>query len=305
MDDTELDSLAATTDPEPEVTPEQAGEQVAAEPSDVATPDPVAAAPEPAAPVEPEPEPAATPEPPRQVPLSVLMEEREARKQLKARLEEAERQLAARAKLEDEIARLREPAKPKPSFEDEPLVVLRDELGNIRKTVEEDRKAREEAEKAAAARAAQEVQIREFVGNLRSDEERFIKQAPDYYDALQFTRQKNAEMLSVWGYPEAQIRQMVEQSEMAQANAAVQRGLSPAEVAYSIARKMGYAGKAPVKTAEPKAPETKTPVEEIAEIKKKQAAAGISTNTPPKIEDLADASDSEIDAILKEMHGGR
>ena len=302
MDDAELDSLSGTAVPDEaaaventQIAAELAAPEVTEAPAAEAAPVTAEATPETPA-VEQRAEP--RPEPTKQtVPLAVLMEERNERKALKQRLEEAERRIANAEKLEEEIRKLKEPQKPKVSFEEAPLEVIRDELGNMRKTVEEDRAARTKAEEESKARTSQQEGMRKFVDALRGDEAVFVEKNQDYYDALKFSREKNAQILSVYGYDETQIKQMVDQSELAQATAAMQRGLSPAQVAYEIARNMGYTPKQAAAIAAP----AKDPSAEIADIKKKQAAAGLPSNTPPKVEDLADLTDSEFDNIFAEI----
>ena len=303
MNEAELESLSGTAVPEeaPKAEDAEIAAELAAPPAEPAaapvTAEAATAAETPAVEQRAEPR----PEPTKQtVPLAVLMEERNERKQLKAKLEEAEKKIAAAEKIEAEIRAARE--KPKVSFEDAPLEVIRDELGNVRKTVEEDRAARAKAEEEVKARASQEEGMRKFVNALRTDEAGFVEKNQDYYDALKFSREKNAQILSVYGYDEAQIKQMIDQSELAQANAAMQRGLSPSQVAYDIARNMGYTPKQAAAAAAAATP-AKDPAAEIADIKKKQAAGGLPSNTPPNVADLADLPDSEFDAIFSEMFG--
>jgi hypothetical protein len=223
----------------PEITPAdeaamRSDETAPAAPQPVDTP----ATPEPeakdAAGAEPKPEPKAEPEkePKTVVPLAAMLEERKEHKRQIERMEERFQQLVQR------FAPAQQPAAPpKPSVDEQPVEVLRDIVQRVE---------RQDIERQQMAQQAQ------LADALTAAEMQFAATVPDYEDATQHYTQQRAQELALFGNSPMQIREIMRNEALGIAQVAFQQGRNPAELAYSLAKQRGYAGK---KAEAPKAPE--------------------------------------------------
>lgn len=93
-----------------------------------------------------------------------------------------------------------------------------------------------------------EAQVNELVGNYRNDAAKFTASNPDFKDAYNHLLQSRARELQALGYDTpAELQQALQNEEMSIAQMAFEKGKSPAEVIYSLAKERGY------KKADPKA----------------------------------------------------
>jgi hypothetical protein len=272
--------------------------------------EPEAAAPEPVAPA-PEPEPEAAPEPAHrntaQERIQELIRERnEERAALQAERANAER---IRAELEQLKAA---PASP-PPLPDEPIPdFLEDPQGHVAKQIEATRRelAAMEARVAAGNKAAIETanltrqqleqqQLVQRVGNMESS---FLVANPDYYKALEYTRNLRVQELSLLGISQEQIDQALHTEAMNTTLAALNLGKNPAEFAYNRAKLQGYKAEA----AAPAAP-AKPSVDEQAELAQRKAMAGTigggGVGDPDGMSDPEERSWEAINRAFKEQFG--
>jgi hypothetical protein len=205
---------------------------------------------EPEAPAEeapPPPEPEAQAEEPEQAKggdLRVaLREERERRRQaeaLAAQTEQNQRILAAAMQQLRQQMNPQQPPPPAPDFETDPAGYLKTELGSLQqwaKQMQEQQAAQAQAfqQQQATAQAEQAV-----VGQ----EAAFVKAQPDYYEAVDFMRQKLASKMEVLGVPKEQIAEAVATDMRAFGLKALQAGQNPAEKLFRLAKIEGYNGSA-------------------------------------------------------------
>jgi len=145
--------------------------------------------------------------------------------------------------------------------------------------------------------AAQQRLFTEFVESIKADKAAFMKTAPDFNDAYAHIRAVRTEDLRAAGCPEADIPNVLQQDEFQLAAAARQRGVSPSQQMYEMAKRYGYTAKAPVAQAAQRNPE-----EHVARLANGQFAAKTppaATPTPDfSLEALRDAGTSDIDKIV-------
>lgn len=93
-----------------------------------------------------------------------------------------------------------------------------------------------------------EAQLNELVGHYRNDAAKFGATNPDYLDAYNHLLQSRARELQALGYDTpAELQKALQNEEMSIAVMAFEKGKSPAQVIYDLAKERGY------KKADPKA----------------------------------------------------
>jgi hypothetical protein len=186
------------------------------------------------------------------VPLPALHEERNKRKAIEARLREIELENARYA----ERFKIIEKVDKQPTPAEDPFAYLEKVVPG---EIDEVRKKLAEFEK----RDQEQTQHRQVLSSYASDVQRFKAETPDFDDAYKFV---------VNGYfAEAQAMGLPNPVEAAQAHElqivmnALQRGVSPAEALFSVAKARGFQSK-------PKEDEKKPAAEKLDTIEKGQAA---------------------------------
>jgi hypothetical protein len=176
---------------------------------------------------------------PRVIPLAAHLEERA---KLRSELRE----------LQERLQKLEQPAKapePKPDFMDDPKAYIDSTVGETR---EELTKLKEQAEQLT-----QEQQLARFTQDLAAREQVFVKDTPDYFDALAHVRMARAEQI-MEVYPEAtpeQITETIRREELQFAAATLRQGKNPSESVYRMAQKTyGYRPKAQAPANAPQIP---------------------------------------------------
>lgn len=215
---------APTVEPAPEPTAPAAAEQpVATEPA--AAPSPVPTTIEAAR----DPSTGRFTEAPKVIPLA-------------AHLEERARWKDERAALEERLAKLEKPAvppAPEPDF-------IEDPKGYVDAKTERALAAlKETQERLEPLQQAQETQ--QFLQTIASVEADYVKQAPDYYEALAHVRTVRAQQLMEL-YPQAtpqQVQQQITSEELQVSRALLAQGRNPSEVVYKLAKTYGYSKPAP------------------------------------------------------------
>lgn len=151
----------------------------------------------------------------------------------------------------------------------------------------------------------QVAQLQQFVGQVRSMRDEFLKTTPDFPAAYEHVRQIRANDLRDAGIPEHQLPAVLLQDEMTLAQAALVAGKNPAAAIYDMAKRHGYAAKpAAGLPATPPA----NPVLAAAQARLAQAAAGqAAAVAPPRgaaevtytLESLKDATDADINKVVQ------
>lgn len=112
-----------------------------------------------------------------------------------------------------------------------------------------------------------------------ADEQSFVKEKPDYKDAIDFALQARAKQLAIFapdGTPEAQLLQAAQKERVDVVRQAIQAGRRPAEVLYRISEGFGYQAKAPEPTPAPGS----TEAEKVTALANAQAATQSLTTAP-------------------------
>lgn len=181
----------------------------------------------------------------KQVPLAELVAERRRR-------QEMERELRALRQRMEQSAPPPPPAPPAPTPPPDPEPdYLEDPKGwtewKLRQQAAEI-EALKQVTGSVEAQRREQLQLQQVLNAVQADEARFVQRTPDYYDALGWARQRlEADLRAqaeAFGYEltPAQLQQEIARQEIAAAQAALARGMSPAEVVYRLARSWGYSG---------------------------------------------------------------
>lgn len=132
--------------------------------------------------------------------------------------------------------------------------------------------------KSGLERTAQETrEEREFKAvrdDYIADLNRFGAQEPAFADAFRFIAQTRAAELKALGATDAQIPQMLGKEELDVAIAARQRGVSPAELLFQVAKARGFAPKAPEPAPAPAAAPAETAAQRAERVAAGQAGPG-------------------------------
>lgn len=119
-------------------------------------------------------------------------------------------------------------------------------------------------------RAAEEE--RTVVGAYQRDIERYAATEPAFVEAYRHLVSGRVAELKLYGLSDADAIKQANADELAFVKAAVQRGVSPAEQAFALAKARGFVAKAPEPVAPP-APAAETPAERQSRLAAGQAAA--------------------------------
>jgi len=201
-----------------------------------------AAAPEP----EPEPDPNADPLDNPKGDLRVpLREERERRRAAEQRIEQlAQHQKMLAGYLEQLGKQITTPERPAaqqpqvPDFETDPAGHLRHQVDTL-KSVLGQMSAQQQAQQQQAAVESQRAAAAQAVTVTEGE---FAKKTPDYYDAVDFMREKTAKRFEVLGIPKDQIPAAVAHDMQQFGLRALRAGFNPAEKLFQLAKIEGYNG---------------------------------------------------------------
>ena len=189
LDAPETELLNVEPTPEPAAAPEPKAEAAPRDPATGQfTPQAPASMPDPVKAVE--------PEPAKVVPLPVLLEER---RNARREIDEAHRKTM---ELEQRLKALESPPAPEPSFTDDPKAYIDAKVTQVQEMV---KPIEQKAEVGA-----QLVQLQQFMRHVGTIEAEFVKENPDYYQALDHVRSiRRAELAEF--YPQATPEQIVQQ----------------------------------------------------------------------------------------------
>jgi hypothetical protein len=140
------------------------------------------------------------------------------------------------------------PEPPEPDFVENPKGYVDHKLEKTLAAIEAANKKAEEQGKQAqetAQAATEQVQLRQFLDEIGSQERAFVAQTPDYYDALGHLRTIRANQLRelVPDITDQQIRETIQREEIVLAVNIKRSGRDPMQVAYNLAKHHGYTKK--------------------------------------------------------------
>jgi hypothetical protein len=262
--------------------------------------------PQPAAAEEAAGEPERIPGPNDTVPAWSLVRERQENRELKRQLEETARKLreqeAAWARLEQRIRQAQEQDltrafDPEPDAQADPAAHQQWELRQQRRALAELHQQQQLSTARNQAIAQQTL--------LASMEQQFVAAGhPDYFERVNFIRQRRDRELTLMGYGDAAERARIIRNEGQMLVAgAVRQGRNPAEVVHELAEHWGY-------RAEPAAPAARSALARIRDAGRNQAAAqslqavaGRPPEGPLTLEDFAAMDDETYERYLDKAGG--
>lgn len=192
---------------------------------------------EPKAKDEPKPEPKVEPkQEPRTIPLASYLEDK---RTWQTKLEA----------MENELKALKNPPKapdPEPQFQDDPKGYTDHKVKSALEMLEKQKQEVEQVRETAQM-SAQQAEILQFSQHLQAAEAAFVKEAPDYYDALSHVREVRANQLKLLapGITDEQIVAQIRQEETGMAMQLARAGRNPIQTVYELARAYGYQKKQP------------------------------------------------------------
>jgi hypothetical protein len=145
---------------------------------------------------------------------------------------------------------------------------------------------------------SQQTQFNTFITNVNSQVAAFKTTHADYDDAYKHLVDVRVADFTDRGYTPQVAREMVSREEMDIAGKALQAGKNPAEVAYGMAKRYGYAVKAAPTPAENKLDTIKKGLETGKEVER---------TAPPSqltLANLKEASDKDLDKMVQENWEG-
>ena len=177
------------------------------------------------------------PEPEKVVPLAALHEERQRRKELQQQIAQQNQNYQMLQQRLDHLARLAEgPQRQMPDENADPLGYTVEGVKQVSQQVKE---LREQQAKDLQERQHSE-NIRLFENAVDRAEKVYIAQKPDYYEAVNFARQRKIAEYEAIGMPANLAAQRLDNEIRQFAWHAIQNGESPAEAGYRMAQAIGY-----------------------------------------------------------------
>ncbi len=178
------------------------------------------------------------------VPLAVLLDER---KGFQSRMDEMNQRLGKLDAFEERMREIQErkqaeaDKKPEPEYLDDPKEYVDHKLAKA----EEKAEAADNKVTEMRQMTDQQAQMQQINNRLNTYDAEFVKESPDYYDALDYVRTVNIANIKAMGADEqTALTQAAQAMFMAQAQA-MHKGVDPAKMMYEMAKRFGYTGKAP------------------------------------------------------------
>ena len=196
-----------------------------------------------------------TPEPDNQekvklVPHQALHEERMRRQELQAELQSLKAQMEQFKSLKEELESLRNKSdqsedqaiakKEEELFEEDPIEALRLRTERLQKALEQAQNKVETSEKLTKEQIEQQQRLQEIQARTQADVASFMKENPDYPQAFEFLMESRIKELQALGLEDHEIQQTLAQEALALSVSTLERGRSPAEAAYNLAKAKGY-----------------------------------------------------------------
>lgn len=165
-----------------------------------------------------------------------MREEREAKKQSERTLQSLlDRLESAQAETKKE-----EPVDRAPVYEEDPAAYLKWQNDQILEDRRREVAQREEEKKARS----QSEEYQKWFTAIKQGINQYAESTPDYNDAAKFLVESRIKELDIMGVRDKQeVMQTLKQEEFQVGAWALQRGISPGELIYNLAKTRGYAGK--------------------------------------------------------------
>lgn len=264
--------------------------------------EPIEETPEPEVPkAEEAPEPVEEKEKGHSVPLPFMLREREARKETEKELERvkesANSELAA---LKEQLIELRAKVQPDkvPDPEEDPAAFLQHQQETQSKQINEKIETLSSKIEQSEAEKAQQAQLQQVQSQIAMRESEFVKEAPDYYDALNHVRNIQFNHLTQNGWTEERATQYIVQQEFQEAMSLSQLGYNPAQMIYDKAqREYGYSRPQPAEQPDPQK------AEQLQNLDKTLGASGKTGGVDVK--DMLTMSEEEFDKAWDSQFGDK
>jgi len=240
---------------------------------------------------------------PEYVPLATLLQER---KDNQARFDELNRKFGRFETLQERLdqfqrdkeAQAAEANKaPPPDYLDDPKAYIDAALNAVKQEVEKT------GENVVQINQQQEAQ-RQMVAvttALSNYDTRFAEQSPDYYQALEHVREINVQNALDMGASEEEAAKQAAQAMFVTQVQAMRAGKDPAAFMYNIAKRFGYAGKAP--EPDPADKGGKKAEDALDTLLKGQDAGSLGNGGSVDLAELVDADEDEFTATMESVFG--
>lgn len=181
----------------------------------------------------------AEPQEVKTVPLAALHEERSRRKEEARRAQESQAQFQLLQRQQVEMMQYMQSQQQRPQMPDPSVDPIGFGLNQNAQTQQEVQAIRQELQ-----RRNQQEQQREagnnFLAIVQNNEQTFAKDAPDYFEAVNWAKNRKFEEYMAAGMLEHEARQRLDSEVVDLTSRALARGDNPAEVAYRMSKAMGY-----------------------------------------------------------------
>lgn len=174
------------------------------------------------------------------VPLAALHQERAQAKELKRQLREQQTQMQAFQQQQLEMMRYMQAQQmPQQQVPDEATDPLGFQSAGIKYVAGELNQLKQQ-QIAGQQQAHQAQQFQQFVGTVDAHEQAYAKEAPDYFEAINWAKARKVGEYEALGISPQEAKARVEYDAASIAHMALTNGESPAEVGYRLAKQMGY-----------------------------------------------------------------
>lgn len=250
-------------------------------------------------------------EPPKQeakedktVPLAALHEARQIQKELREELKKRDEAIRATQQKAEKMEQTfqtflqKQNEVPAPKYEDDPLGTLRWQNEQLEKRLNEMNQGVTQTQETFQKQQA----MQQFSQSVMAQEDTFRRAQTDYDAAVAHLKQVRISDFQDMGYDLPTATQLLQNEIFNFAQAAMQQGKNPAEVAYSMAKRYGYKTEA--------SPEKQMETMQKGEAASKSLASG-KAEAPLTLEALAQLDDEQLDQLVKDdkawkkMLGGR
>lgn len=225
----------------------------------------------------------------------------EERAQKMADLEAKVRELAEQRRAAEE--KPPEPA-PIPEFVEDPVGHVDAKVGRLQSELARLEKMAADGSAKAQAEATQareQLALEQFKARVRDSESTFVARHPDYYQALEHSRQARRQEMEYLGLDKAEIDEAIKREEVNAAMAALARGKDVAEFVYRRAQATGFRGSASTAAASTD-PKLQAEIDLYERRRMAQSIGGGGADEGGELEPAGDAW-SAVENAFKELYG--
>lgn len=234
------------------------------------------------------------------VPYSALHEERMLRKEATQELKLVREKVESLQSLREELTELRNNKK----AEDDQLAYEEDPIGHLRQQQEHIQAKLTEQETQTQVQQAQLQEVQQLQSTINTQVNEFVKDNPDYDQALAFVSERRMQDLSALGITDPMQQQQIINTEAWNiAQTALNNNKNPAEVVYSMANSWGYkaAGQADKTELEQKVDTINKGQQEAQTL---SDAGGAPDSTGISLADIESMSDDDFDKLWDKLENG-